>query len=153
MCIYYRFWMLGALFLSIVDTSIEFHFNLVDEVDHLIVADYHKPLTFCDIPNQSVAEQLTYRDAVSRNLFNGLIDYIPNYWMDHLYIHRYLLLMSWLLYNIPIWPFIFFALYQMRSLYACLITLINSNLGIKKTFVPVFNFGNKIWVRVSLRMN
>ncbi|KAL4219215.1 Ral guanine nucleotide dissociation stimulator-like 1 [Mactra antiquata] len=45
------------------DSNIEFHFNLVEEVDHLIVADYHKPLTFCDIPNQTVAEQLTYRDA------------------------------------------------------------------------------------------
>ncbi|XP_060590682.1 ral guanine nucleotide dissociation stimulator-like 1 isoform X2 [Ruditapes philippinarum] len=45
------------------DSNIEFHFNLVEEVDHLIEAEYHKPLNFCDIPNQTVAEQLTYRDA------------------------------------------------------------------------------------------
>ncbi|KAH3792902.1 ral guanine nucleotide dissociation stimulator-like 1 [Dreissena polymorpha] len=45
------------------DGNIEFHFNLVDEVDHMISADYHQPLTFCDISNQTVAEQLTFRDA------------------------------------------------------------------------------------------
>ncbi|XP_052789709.1 ral guanine nucleotide dissociation stimulator-like 1 isoform X1 [Mya arenaria] len=49
--------------LSKSEGRIEFHFNLVDEVDHMIAAEYHKPLSFCDIPNQTVAEQLTYRDA------------------------------------------------------------------------------------------
>ena len=47
------------------DAKIEFHFNLVEEVDHMIVAEYRKPLMFGDIRNQTVAEQLTYRDAVS----------------------------------------------------------------------------------------
>lgn len=45
------------------DSNVEFHFNLVEEVDHLIVDEYHKPLKFIDIPTQVVAEQLTYRDA------------------------------------------------------------------------------------------
>ena len=48
------------------DAKIEFHFNLCEEVDHMIVAEYRKPLMFGDIRNQTVAEQLTYRDAVSR---------------------------------------------------------------------------------------
>ena len=47
------------------DANIEFHFNLCEEVDHMIVAEYRKPLMFGDIRNQTVAEQLTYRDAVS----------------------------------------------------------------------------------------
>lgn len=45
------------------DGKIEFRFNLCDEVDHMIVAEYRKPLVFGDIRNTTVAEQLTYRDA------------------------------------------------------------------------------------------
>lgn len=45
------------------DTNIEFHFNLCDEVDHMILAEYRKPLEFGEIRNTTVAEQLTYRDA------------------------------------------------------------------------------------------
>ena len=52
-------------FCLFVDAGIEFHFNLCDEVDHMIVAEYHKPLVFGEIRNTTVAEQLTYRDAVS----------------------------------------------------------------------------------------
>ena len=47
------------------DGAVEFHFNLCEEVEHLIVSEYHKPLQFLDIPNQMFAEQLTHRDAVS----------------------------------------------------------------------------------------
>lgn len=45
------------------DAKIEFHFNLCEEVEHMIVADYRRPLVFGDIRNTTVAEQLTYRDA------------------------------------------------------------------------------------------
>ncbi|KAJ8311804.1 hypothetical protein KUTeg_010641 [Tegillarca granosa] len=45
------------------DAGIEFRFSICDEVDHMIDVDYHKPLQFTDISNQTFAEQLTYRDA------------------------------------------------------------------------------------------
>ncbi|XP_062586095.1 ral guanine nucleotide dissociation stimulator-like 1 isoform X4 [Saccostrea cucullata] len=45
------------------DGGIKFQFSIVDEVDHMIDAEYQKPLEFLDIPNQRLAEQLTYKDA------------------------------------------------------------------------------------------
>ncbi|KAK3088008.1 hypothetical protein FSP39_013341 [Pinctada imbricata] len=45
------------------DIGIQFRFSICDEVDHMIDADYHKPLEFLDISNQRLAEQLTYKDA------------------------------------------------------------------------------------------
>ena len=47
------------------DGGIEFRFSLCDEVDHLIDTEYIKPLQFMDIANQRLAEQLTFKDAVS----------------------------------------------------------------------------------------
>ncbi|XP_048775777.1 ral guanine nucleotide dissociation stimulator-like 1 isoform X4 [Ostrea edulis] len=45
------------------DGGIKFQFSIVEEVDHMIDAEYQKPLEFLDIPNQRLAEQLTYKDA------------------------------------------------------------------------------------------
>lgn len=47
------------------DAGIEFHFSLCDEVDHMMDTEYLKPLEFMDISNQRMAEQLTWKDAVS----------------------------------------------------------------------------------------
>ncbi|KAL3871362.1 hypothetical protein ACJMK2_039369 [Sinanodonta woodiana] len=44
------------------DAGIGFN-SFCEEVDQMILSDYHQPLNFGDIPNQHFAEQLTYRDA------------------------------------------------------------------------------------------
>ncbi|XP_021345418.1 ral guanine nucleotide dissociation stimulator-like 1 [Mizuhopecten yessoensis] len=49
--------------LSRSDAGIEFRFSLCDEVDHMMDTEYLKPLQFMDIPNQRLAEQLTWKDA------------------------------------------------------------------------------------------
>nr|XP_022325977.1 ral guanine nucleotide dissociation stimulator-like 1 isoform X2 [Crassostrea virginica] len=45
------------------DGEIKFQFSIVDEVDHMIDSEYQKPLEFLDIPNNRLAEQLTFKDA------------------------------------------------------------------------------------------
>lgn len=56
----------------LADGGIKFQFSIVEEVDHMIDAEYQKPLEFLDIPNQRLAEQLTYKDAVSERLAEQL---------------------------------------------------------------------------------
>lgn len=48
------------------DGDIKFQFSIVDEVDSMIDSEYQKPLEFLDIPNNRLAEQLTFKDAVSK---------------------------------------------------------------------------------------
>lgn len=45
------------------DGDIKFQFSIVDEVDSMIDSEYQKPLEFLDIPNNRLAEQLTFKDA------------------------------------------------------------------------------------------
>lgn len=68
------------ILISFIDVGIEFHFSLCDEVDHMIDTEYIKPVEFLDLSNQRIAEQLTYKDAVSIHGLFSIYWYGPTTW-------------------------------------------------------------------------
>lgn len=64
------------------DGDIKFQFSIVDEVDSMIDSEYQKPLEFLDIPNNRLAEQLTFKDA---ELFKRVI---PNHCLGAVWARR-----------------------------------------------------------------